>query len=63
MQPEVKVSPPANRMSLKLTLTHMTFDLLYFLRQYEDFHYRYVITEFSSKIIRCQIGFLDTLCD
>ncbi len=32
MQLDVEVSPPANRMSLRLTLTHMTFDLLYFLR-------------------------------
>ncbi len=32
MQLHVEVSPPANRMSLRLTLTHVTFDLLYFLR-------------------------------
>ncbi len=28
MQLDVEVSPPANRMSLRLTLTHVTFDLL-----------------------------------
>ncbi len=32
MQLDVEVSPPANRISLRLTLTHMTFDLQYFLR-------------------------------
>ncbi len=31
MQLDVEVSPPANRISLTLTLTHMTFDLQYFL--------------------------------
>ncbi len=30
MQLDVEVSPPANRISLRLTLTNMTFDLLYF---------------------------------
>ncbi len=27
MQLDVEVSPPANRVSLRLTLTHVTFDL------------------------------------
>ena len=32
MQLDVEESPPANRISLRLTLTHVNFDLLYFPR-------------------------------